>query len=111
MRQEITELGKMGPLPPSKSILDNPEGDPLVKKYEALITSIQPPITDDEARILVGILGPDECFGLEWPLIRLIETAPGWPLEDCLVNTSNEWAALLKRSVENSRRLGDIPGR
>jgi hypothetical protein len=111
MRREVIELSKLGPLPSSKSILDNPDGDALVKKYEDLITSIQPPVTDDEARVLVGILGSDECFGLEWPLIHLIETAPGWPLEDCLVDTSNEGVAHLKQRVENSRRLGKIPSR
>lgn len=111
MRSEVIELSKLGPLPSSKSILDNPDGDHLVKMYEELITSIQPPVTDDEARVLVGILGSDECFGLEWPLIHLIETAPGWPLEDCLVDTNNEGVAHLKQRVENSKRLGKIPSR
>jgi len=111
MRQAVIELDKLGPLPSSKSILDNPNGEVLLKKYEELITSIQPPITDDEARVLVGILGSDECFGAEWPLIHLIETAPSWPLEDCLVDTSNEGVTHLKQRVENSRCLGKIPNR
>jgi hypothetical protein len=111
MRKEVIELGQLGPLPSSRSILDNPGGDVLVKKYQELITSIQLPITDDEARALVGIFGPDGCFGLEWPLIHLIETAPGWPLEDCLLNTGNESVAHLKQRVENSGRLGKIPSR
>jgi hypothetical protein len=111
MRREVIELAKLGPLPSSKSILDNPEGEVLLKKYEALITSIQRPVTDDEARVLVGLFGPDECFEAEWPLIHLIETAPSWPLEDCLVDMNNEWVALLKQRVENSRRLGKIPSR
>jgi len=111
MRKEVNELRKLGPLPSFKSILDNPNGEALLKKYEALITSIQPPVTDDEARVLVGLFGPDECFEVEWSLIHLIETAPGWPLEDCLVDTSNEWVAHLKQAVENSRRLGKISNR
>jgi hypothetical protein len=111
MREEVIELGKLGPLPSSKSILDNPDGEALLKKYEALITSIRPPVTDDEARALVGLVGPDECFEVEWTLIHLIETATGWPLEDCLMDTNNEWLALLKQSVENSRRLGKISNR
>jgi hypothetical protein len=111
MRSQFIELSQLGPLPSAESILDNPDGDALVKRYEALITSIQPPVTDDEARVLVGLFGPDECFEAEWPLIHLIETAPGWPLEDCLADTSNEWVALLKQRVENSRRLGEISNR
>jgi hypothetical protein len=72
VRKEVTELGKLRPLPSFKSILDNPDGEALLKKYEALITSIQPPVTDDEARVLVGLFGPDECFGVERRLIHLI---------------------------------------
>ena len=109
MRQEVIELGKLGPLPCSRAVVADPEMDVLVRTYEKLILSIQPPVTDDEARVLVGVFGSDECFGMEWALIHLIETAPGWPLEDCLADTSNEWVALLKQSVENARRLGKIP--
>jgi hypothetical protein len=109
MRQEIVELDKLGPLPSAQSVLDNPDGDVLLKRYEELITSIQPPVTDDEARVLVGILC--DCFGVEWTLIHLIETAPGWPLEDCLVDTDNEGVAHLKQRVGNSRRLGRLPNR
>jgi hypothetical protein len=108
MRKEVTELEKMGALPHFQLILDNPEGEALLKKYEELITSIQPPVTDDEARVLVGVLGPGDCFGVEWALIHLIETAPGWPLEDCLVDTDSQGVESLKQRVENSRRLGKI---
>jgi hypothetical protein len=105
MRSEVTELGKLGPLPSYKSVLANPDGGALVKKYQDLILSIKPPVTDAEARVLVGIFGPDECFELEWPLVHLIETAPNWPLFDCLVDSGNEWIAMLKRRVENTKRL------
>jgi hypothetical protein len=100
MRKEVIELGKMGALPPFQSILDNPEGEALLKKYEELITSIQPPITNDEARVLVGVLGPGDCFGVEWALIHLIETAPGWPLEDCLVDADSQGVAFLKQRAK-----------
>jgi hypothetical protein len=63
----------------------------LLERYELFVTSIQKPVTDEEARILVGLFGPDDCFGLEWSLVGLVETAPGWPLADCLENTDNEW--------------------
>jgi hypothetical protein len=111
MRQEVVELGRLGPLPPFQSILNNPEGEVLVRKYGDLITSIQRPVTDDEARVLVGILGPGDCFELEWSLIHLIETAPGWPMEDCLADTGNQWVSFLKQRVENSRRTGKISNR
>ena len=103
MRSEVMELGKLGPLPSHKSMLANPDGEALVKKYQSLIESIKPPVTDTEARVLVGIFGFGECFELEWPLIHLIETAPNWPLFDCLVDSGNEWIAMLKQRVENAR--------
>jgi hypothetical protein len=91
MRKEVIALGKLGPLPDFQSILDNPEGTDLLTIYEGLIASIQRPVTDVEARVLLGILGPGDCFQAEWALIHLIETAPGWPLADCLVDTDNQW--------------------
>ena len=48
--------------------------------------------------------GPDECFELEWRLIRLIESAPNWPLGDCLENPANVWIGLLQQRVENAAR-------
>jgi len=104
MRSAVIQLGKLGPLPSYKSVLANPEGEVLVNKYGKLIASIVPPVTDAEARVLVGIFGPDECFEIEWPLIHLIETAPNWPLPDCLIDTRNEWIATLKQRVENTKR-------
>jgi len=100
MRSEVMELGKLGPLPSHKSVLANPDGEALVKKYQDLIGSIKPPVTDAEARVLLGIFGVDECFELEWPLIRLIETAPNWPL----VDSGNEWIALLRQRVETAKQ-------
>lgn len=105
MRSEVIELGKLGPLPSSKSVLANPDGEALVKKYQTLIESIERPVTDAEARVLIRILGADNCFGLQWPLVHLIETAPNWPLSDCLADSGNEWIATLKQRIENTKRL------
>jgi hypothetical protein len=104
MRSEVMELGKLGPLPSHKSVLANSDGEALVKKYQDLIGSIKPLVTDAEARVLLGIFGVDECFELEWPLIRLIETAPNWPLFDCLADSGNEWIALLRQRVETAKQ-------
>jgi len=105
MRPEVIELEKLGPLPSDESVLTNPNGEALVNKYGDLILAIKPPVTDAEARVLVSILGPGDCFEVEWTLIHLIETAPNWPLLDCLVNSDNEWIALLKQRLKNAGRL------
>lgn len=102
MRQEVIELGKLGPIP-SSDIVINQKLDKLIEQYGALLMSIAEPVTDAEARILMTIFGVDDGFGLAQCLISLIETAPGWPLEECLQDESNEWVQLLKIRVENSK--------
>jgi hypothetical protein len=57
-------------------------------------------ISDAEVRGLVHLFGPDECYGLAWTLLHLIETAPGWPLHDCLQDTHNLWHERLCRRVD-----------
>ncbi|HWO39032.1 MAG TPA: hypothetical protein VNO32_60430 [Candidatus Acidoferrum sp.] len=103
MRQEVIELGRLGPLPPSeKAGKENLQE--LISRYEKLIMSIEKPVTDEEARVLVTVFGSDDAFGLVWPLVALVESAPGWPLVDCLENTDNEWIQKLKQRLRNAAR-------
>jgi hypothetical protein len=108
MRTAVAELSDLGQLPSSDAAIANPEGGPLLERIEQLVTSIQRPVTDEEARALVKILpsDDDECFGLAWTVLHLIETAPGWPLADCLPDTSNRWVRRLK---ERAVRGGVLP--
>lgn len=101
MQPAIVKLLEMGPFPVG-DINTEPE---LTDAYQWLIESIQRPVTDDEARALITLFGPDDFFTLAWSLIHLIETAPGWPLRDCLEDTSNEWVQYLKRYAENAGLL------
>jgi hypothetical protein len=100
VRQEIKEMSALGPLPSEGGA--DPE---LIGKYEKLYKAISRPIADDEARVLVKLFGPDGCFGLASSLVHLIETAPGWPLEDCLVDLDNEWIAELRNRAIRGGRL------
>ena len=104
VRNEIIELQKMGPLPSEEESIRNPS--PLLEKYEQLILSIEKPVTDEEARVLTGIFGVDGCFGMYWTLIHLIETAPSWPIEECLMNVENESINMLKERAERWRDKG-----
>ena len=101
MREEITELRQMGPLPPCEVAM-RPDMLEKLKRYTQLIVSIQKPVTDEEARVLAGLFGPDDCFELERSLVHLIESAPGWPLWECLADTSNEWIQTLRLRLENA---------
>lgn len=91
VRREIEDMNTLGPLPPEEGA--NPD---LIEKYESLYRAISKPVTDQEARILVKLFGSDGCFGLASSIMHLIETAPGWPLEDCLVDLDNEWRIELR---------------
>lgn len=101
MREEIKELAKMGPLP-SYKIAMQPDRFEKLERYSQLIVSIRKPVTDEEARVLASLFGPDDCFELEETLIHLVESAPGWPLWDCLEDTRNEWIQRLRRRLENA---------
>jgi hypothetical protein len=92
----VKALLQLGSLPSSEDLDDS-----KVEQFEKLLGEVQQPISDDDARVLVKLFGPDECFGLAWSLVHLIETAPGWPLEDSLGQSGNEWIDLLKQRSEN----------
>jgi hypothetical protein len=91
MRPEVQRLVELGPLPSETGA--SPE---RVRRFEQFYRAIDRPVTDDEARALVALFGDDGCFGLASSVVNLIETAPGWPLKDCLTNTRNAWVAELR---------------
>jgi len=94
MQSAIVELSKMGLLPSST----DPDTE-TIEKFQTLLEAVQQPVSDEEACILVKLFGPDECFGLAWSLIHLIETAPSWPKLACLSGLENEWINKLRERV------------
>lgn len=94
VRMEVLELQKLGPLPSE----DDAEVAQL-EKVEELYRAIARPLTDDEARILVELFGPDGCYGIAYSFVHLIETAPGWPLKECLQQLNNEWKVELRNRL------------
>lgn len=97
MRQEIIELCRLGAFPSSNAV-----DLAVIKKQEYLLLSIERPVSNDEARALMSLFGPDDYYGLAWTVLHLVESAPDWPLWDCLEDTSNEWIQTLRRSLENA---------
>lgn len=101
VRIEVEELERLGPLP-SEDDADFARLERIEELYRAITT----PITDDEARVLVELFGPDGCFGLAFSFIHLIETAPGWPLKECLRQLNNEWKIELRnRAIRGGYQL------
>lgn len=95
MRQEVQALVSLGPLPDCDTAQEE-----QLKTYESLLGSITPPVSNEEARSLVRLFGLDDCYGLAWSLLHLIESAPGWPLQDCLKDSGNEWMTRLRLRAE-----------
>ena len=101
VRTEIAELEQLGPLPS--------EDDADVTQFaniEALCRAIAKPITDNEACVLVELFGPDGCYGLASSFMHLIETAPVWPLRDCLAQLNSDWKIELRnRAIRGGHQL------
>jgi hypothetical protein len=86
IRPEVEVFLALGPLPPSSvDVL-------VIEIHQERLEKISAPVSDEEAALLVGMFGPDDCFGLAWRLVHLIETAPGCcPIKQKPTSADNEW--------------------
>jgi hypothetical protein len=96
MRDEVRRLIELGPLPDESAPLE------AFQRVEKALHAITPPPSPEEARALVRLFGPDDCYGMAWTLLHLVEKTPGWPLWDCLDDTSNEWIQDLRDRAERA---------
>jgi hypothetical protein len=97
MRKEVADFLSLAPLPSSGEA----DEDQIGRLADAL-ANILPPVSREEAAQLASAFGPDECFGLAWTLLHLIESAPGGaPL--ALIQKDNEWVRLLHERAERQR--------
>jgi hypothetical protein len=91
MQQAISALLILGPLPSSAAAAVL-----TMQAFEEQLSKVQTPVTDEEACALMKLFGPDDCLGLAWTLLHLIETASGWPIESALVGLEGEWIDRLR---------------
>jgi hypothetical protein len=85
VRSEVEAFLALGPLPASSI-------DAHVDTHQEHLERITAPVSIEEAELLVGMFGPDDCFGLAWTLVHLIETAPGsCPIKQKPTSSDNEW--------------------
>ncbi|MFF8846295.1 hypothetical protein ACF08N_26865 [Streptomyces sp. NPDC015127] len=71
MRPEVQAFVADGPLP------DWDANEEEIDRRDRQLASIPRPVTPEEARALATCFGPDDCYGVAWTLVHLIETAPG----------------------------------
>ncbi|MFV5536604.1 hypothetical protein VXQ47_17805 [Acinetobacter pittii] len=96
MQKPVKELLLLGPFPVSELALTNDHALELVQKIQTQIEQIKEPITDEEAKALCTLFGPDDYFGLAQTLMGIIETAPSWPIRELFQNNDNMWVKLLE---------------
>ena len=89
-RKEVEDLVVLGPLP------DENADEEAIAIHAGLLGKIARPVSDEEAALLVGLFGPDDCYGLAWTLLHLIESAPGGiPLKVEPIHSDGSWLHLL----------------
>ncbi|MET8790412.1 hypothetical protein [Streptomyces pseudogriseolus] len=65
------------------------------------LEAISKPVTGEEARALVSCFGPDDCYGVAWTLLHLIETGPNPVLTTDPGPDANEWHQRLYNRAVN----------
>lgn len=96
VRQEINEF-VAGPLPSESADTQ------AIAEAQGLLERIVRPVTDDEAQVLAAAFGDDDCYGLGWTLLHLIETAPGAQQARYPDNPENYWATRLNERAAPAR--------
>ncbi|MFC8920648.1 hypothetical protein ACGF5F_15330 [Streptomyces sp. NPDC047821] len=90
MRAEVRTFVDEGPLPD----WDADEKD--IDRRAGQLERIAPPVTREEAAALASCFGPDDCYGVAWTLVHLVETAPGpLPAPERPGPEAGDWARTL----------------
>jgi len=96
LRPEVLHFLALGPLPPSQAT------DAEIEQFEQALAQIEAPLTVAEAKALLSSFGPDDCFGLAWSLVHLIESAPVPVATGPLPESADDWVRLLWSRAEGS---------
>jgi hypothetical protein len=99
LRAPIPELRELGPFPPEEEATVEE-----VAAREALVLRIAEPVTDEEARALLPLLGDteDSLYGLKWSVLHAIESSPTWPIWDALAQAKGRWRDFLIARLANA---------
>ena len=93
MRPEVLRLVDRGSMPPSTEDVER------IREWQEALEDITAPVSDEEATALVELFPrtEDDCLGLAWSLLHLIETCPHWPLRALLQDMDKPWIAYLRQ--------------
>lgn len=105
MRPEVAAFVADGELPSWDD--DGDEIDRRVAQLDAIVG----PVTGEEARALADCFGPDDCYGVAWSLLHLIETGPNPVFTVRPAPDANEWRhRLWQRCVNGGLVAGEAVG-
>lgn len=85
MRPEVRTFVADGPLP------DWDASEEEIDRRVQQLNAIPEPVTGEEALALAACFGPDDCYGVAWTLLHLIETGPNPVLTAKPAADANEW--------------------
>ncbi|WP_158711106.1 hypothetical protein [Streptomyces albus] len=97
VRREIEDLIGAGPLPSEDA------SEEEIARAQQLLENITAPVSDEEAQVLAVCFGLDNCYGLSWTLLHLIESAPNAQNAEYSRNVENPWVQLLTARVNAAR--------
>jgi hypothetical protein len=97
IRDEVQHFVALGPLPDSSASEDT------IQVYESALERIMPPVSVDEAKMLIRSFGKGDCYGLAWTLVHLIESGPRLPLGPEAETDASEWIRILWERSRLSR--------
>ncbi len=92
-RQEVEKFVVAGPLPSEDA------SEQEIAEAQRLLERITAPVTDEEAQLLATAFGDDNCYGLAWTLLHLIETAPHARNTRYRTGIGGTWVDLLNARV------------
>ena len=100
VRDEVRRLADLGPLLAEDD--DSEAGDRLIEAQEEALLAIERPLTDEEAVLLLTVFGSDDCYGMAWTLLHLVETSPTpYPRTEPPAD-ANQWHRRLWRRARNA---------
>jgi hypothetical protein len=98
MRPEVTAFAELAPLPSYGAPCPADE----IGRIEAALHAISAPVSDEEAQVLLECFGDDDCFGLAWTLIHLIESAPTFTISTPSGDLDHPWKTVLHQRSKNA---------
>jgi hypothetical protein len=99
MRDSVKSFLSLGALPSEAAAVE------VIKRHEDALLAIPRPVSLAEANALAEMFGPDDCFGLSWTLVHLIESVPDWSSRGRIPAGGKPGLRHLRTGIENERKL------